>query len=353
MVKKAALKRRLLERDGYRCGVHVGGCGGELTLVTTTIDHIVPQNVLRTDPRVHDQLAKDEGFLQPMCQDCNSARKQGGLDVAFTCKCHNATFFSRIGRPELVISYTQGFVVRRLRISAEESPDGTHLIVWGMTKTGTIGYKPDHLGGVFVYPPPLSEGGSDFRVFRPVSVAVYEECRASGQEVRIVQVEHLDMRQIASQASLRLKEFNDRLQMPIQSILRQHSSAIFGVGRAISVAGERNIDLTLPLSLAARRVYAVPEMKGVLAGTREMQRAMASVAERHARQLSAVSREISRVLATSGMQQILAETRKMNRIMANVTAQCALQSCVVSRISDRALSMPNTQGALIGTREPG
>lgn len=238
MVRKAALKGRLLERDGYRCGVHVGGCGGELTLVTTTIDHIVPQNVLRTDPRVHDQLVKDEGFLQPMCQDCNSARKQGGLDVAFTCKCHNATFFSRIGRPELVISYTKGFVVRRLRISAEESPDGMHLIVWGMTKTGTIGYKRDHLGGVFALPPPLAEGGSDFRIFRPVGIAVYEECQAPAQEFRIVREEHLDIRQIASQASLRLKAFNDEYQMLIQSFLRQHNSTIFRVSRAISVASE-------------------------------------------------------------------------------------------------------------------
>ena len=321
MVRKAKQKKRLLERDGYRCGVHVGGCGRKLTLASTTIDHIVPQNILRINPKVYDQLAGDESFLQPMCQDCNSARKQGRLDVAFTCTCHKATFFSLFGRPELLVSYTKGFVIRRLRISAEESPDGTYLFVWGRTKKGTVGYKPDQFGGVFEYPSPLPDGSSVIRTFRPLNVAVQKELIASSQEVQLVLVEHLDLHQIAGEASLTLTAIGDALQSSIQSYVRQHSGALLKFSRAISLAGGQYTHLASSVVNPPNHRFSKSGVQAILAATRDRNRVMPDATQRIVRQMSLASRKIERAFATPGMQQMLAGTRAMNRLMVGAAWQ--------------------------------
>ena len=351
MVKNAALKRRLLERDGYRCGVHVGGCGRKLTLATTTIDHIVPQNILRIDPKIYAQLARDESFLQPMCQDCNSARKQGRLDVAFTCNCHSATFFSLFGRPELLVSYTKGFVIRKLRISAEESPDGTYLFVWGRTKKGTVGYKPDQFGGVFEYPSSFPDGSSVIRTFRPINVAVQKELIASSQEVQLVLVEHLDLYQIASDASLTLTAIGDALQSSIQSFVRQHSGALFELSRAISLAGEQYTHLTSSVVNVPNRRSSKSGVQATLAATRDTNCLLPDASQKIVRQMSLASRKIDRALATPGMQQMLAGTHAMNRVMVGAAWQCAKQMSLASREIDRALATPRMQRVLAGIRE--
>ena len=351
MVKKTALKRRLLKKDGYLCGVHVGGCGAPLTLETTTIDHIVPLNILRIDPEIYDQLARDQSFLQPMCQDCNSARKQGRLDVAFTCKCHSATFFSLFGRPELLVSHKKGYVIRRLRISAEESPDGTYLFVWGRTKKGTLGYKPDQFGGVFEYPSSFPDGSSIIRTFRPINVAVQKELIASSPEVQLVLVEHLDLHQIASEASLTLTAIDDALQRSIQAFVRQHSGAFLELNRAISLASEQYTHLTSSVFSVPNRRFSKSGVQATLLATRDKNRVLPEASQRIAQQISAVSREARRVFATPGMQQMLAGTREMNRVMVDVAGQCAKQMSVVSREARRALATPGMQQMLAGIRE--
>ena len=351
MVKNAALRRRLLKRDGYLCGVHVGGCGAPLTLATTTIDHIVPLNILRRDPEIYNQLARDESFLQPMCQDCNSARKQGRLDVAFTCKCHSATFFSLFGRPELLVSHTKGFVIRRLRISAEESLDGTYLFVWGRTKKGTVGYNPDQFGGVFEHPSSFPDGSSVIRTFRPINVEVQKELIASSPEVQLVLVEHLDLHQIASEASLIFTAIDDVLQRSIQAFVRQHSGAFLELSRAISLAGEQYTHLTSSVLSVPRRGSSKSGVQAALAATRDTNLVLPDASQRIAQQMSAVSREARRVFATPGMQQMLAGTREMNRVMVNTAGQCAKQMSAVSREVSRALATPGMQQMLAGIRE--
>ncbi len=325
MVKKAAQKRRLLERDGYRCGVHVGGCGRKLTLATTTIDHIVPQNILRVDPKVYVQLAGDDSFLQPMCRHCNSAGKQGRIEVEFTCKCHSASIFIFFGKPELLVSYEKGYVTRRLRISAEESPDGTCLIVWGKTKKGTVGYKSGHFGGVFAYPPSSPDESDVIRTFRPTGVQIHKEMKASSSKTQVVQAEDQDLRQIAKEAYPIFEAINDAGQKSIQSSVRLHSEAFFKLSRAISLAGEQYTHLSSSVLGVPRHESSKSGVQAALNAIRATDRMKPDATQRIVRRMSLASRKVSRALATPGMQQMSAGTLAMNRFMGGMTWQCAKQ----------------------------
>lgn len=347
MVKRAALKRRLLERDSYRCGVHVGGCGRKLTKEATTIDHIVPRNILRINPEIYDQLASDESFLQPMCQDCNSARKQGTLDVAFACKCHSATFFSQSGRLELLVSHTKGYFIRRLRISAEESRDGTYLYIWGKTKKGMIGFRPSQFGGVFEYPTSLSDENSDTRIFRPIHAEVRKELIVTSPDVSLVLTEHIDLNQIAREASFALTAIGDALQSSIQSLLRQHSGALLALNRAISSAGEQYAQRMASVFSAQSRTFS---KLGVQA-TRNTSYVLPEVNQRIVQQMHLATRDINRALYEPRMQQMLAGTRTMNRIMKNMALRSARRISLAFREIDRALATPQIQKTLAGIRE--
>ena len=351
MVKRAALKRRLLERDGNRCGVHVGGCGRKLTLEATTIDHIVPRNILRINPEIYDQLASDESFLQPMCQDCNSARKQGALDVAFACKCHSATFFSQSGRPELQVSHTKRYFIRRLRISAEESPDGTYLYVWGRTKKGMIGFRPTQFGGVFKYPTSLSDENSDTRIFRPIHAEVGTELIVTSPDVSLVLVEHIDLHKIAREASLTLTAIGDALQSSIQPFLRQHSEAMLALSRAISFAGEQYAQRLSSVFSAPSRTFSKLGVQATLAATRNTNYVLPEVNQRIVQQMHLATREMDRALAAPRMQQMLAGTRTMNRIMNDMALRNAKRMSLASREIDRVLATPRMQQTLAGIRE--
>ena len=45
--KKRERKLNLLKRDNYRCGIHLGGCGKKITLEETSVDHIIPKNIMK------------------------------------------------------------------------------------------------------------------------------------------------------------------------------------------------------------------------------------------------------------------------------------------------------------------
>ena len=47
--KKRERKSNLLKRDNCKCGIHLGGCGKKITLEETSVDHIIPQNILKGD----------------------------------------------------------------------------------------------------------------------------------------------------------------------------------------------------------------------------------------------------------------------------------------------------------------
>ena len=88
MSKKEQRKINLLKRDNYRCGIHLGGCSKEITIEETSVDHIIPQNILSNDKeyiklkkfyKVSEKKSLDNGLfnLQPMCFNCNNSNKQG------------------------------------------------------------------------------------------------------------------------------------------------------------------------------------------------------------------------------------------------------------------------------------
>jgi len=82
--------RKILERDDYLCGVHVGGCGKKIDCEKDepTIDHIWSKSYLRKH-RNKTVFLKPWNY-QPMCRECNNQR--GGQIVGppqFRCDCHH------------------------------------------------------------------------------------------------------------------------------------------------------------------------------------------------------------------------------------------------------------------------
>lgn len=97
---KKSRKLLLLERDNYKCGIHLGGCGKKLTLEETTVDHIFPKNMDRLgclkalskdgqNIRVRDVRLKGLVNLQPMCPKCNNLAKGGKFPTEIKKECPN------------------------------------------------------------------------------------------------------------------------------------------------------------------------------------------------------------------------------------------------------------------------
>ena len=80
--------RRIWERDGGRCGIHLGGCGKPLRVREATIGHIIPKALLRTaGNRQYDEVRSEragkafeeegrdkrwiDSNVQPMHRECN------------------------------------------------------------------------------------------------------------------------------------------------------------------------------------------------------------------------------------------------------------------------------------------
>ena len=100
MSQRQNRKKNLLERDDYRCGIHLGGCGKKITMEETSVDHIIPKNILRASKlkeikhsyKSQNRQSLDESFfnLQPMCSDCNNVKKQGNFPPQnIVKKCSN------------------------------------------------------------------------------------------------------------------------------------------------------------------------------------------------------------------------------------------------------------------------
>lgn len=91
--RKRTRLQRLLERDNYRCGIHLAGCGESLDTKDANIGHIVPKAVLRR-PTGYDQLHFDnlgssvpDCNVQPMHEDCNFKMYSSFPPNPFTCYC--------------------------------------------------------------------------------------------------------------------------------------------------------------------------------------------------------------------------------------------------------------------------
>ena len=147
MAKKYRL-RRLLDRDSNRCGIHVGGCGQGMTIRTSTVDHIIPLNVLRTDEDNFPRLPQMEEYMQPMCGACNNGRKNGQLDLEFRCNCHSATTVHERGTVNITVEYRKDLLNGySLRIPGTETRHG--VLVSGVTADGSIGFAAGRYGGLF------------------------------------------------------------------------------------------------------------------------------------------------------------------------------------------------------------
>ena len=90
MTRRTQLSR-LLKRDGYRCGIHIGGCGeGALSRGNGSVDHIFTRSFF--GDRGESITARDynrDWNCQPMHRECNT--KRGGQIYGFpvfTCMCH-------------------------------------------------------------------------------------------------------------------------------------------------------------------------------------------------------------------------------------------------------------------------
>ena len=88
----------VIDRDKYRCGIHLGGCGEHLTTTKNdllnidpiTLDHILPESWWRDREPVGPGYYNQEWNFQPMHRQCNNSDKRGqiyGFPV-FTCRCH-------------------------------------------------------------------------------------------------------------------------------------------------------------------------------------------------------------------------------------------------------------------------
>ena len=164
-----SLKDILLERDGYLCGIHVGGCGKKLAAGDATVDHIIPRNILKTDEITGTLISGDDAFKQPMCKDCNNSKKHGGLDVMFSCACHSASLAHSDGRFILSIYYKMGaFHICTVKIPLEES--GEHLMASGITGDGQFGYRRGAYGGLFRRPFPASRANNWLSLNNPSRV---------------------------------------------------------------------------------------------------------------------------------------------------------------------------------------
>ena len=163
-LKHSALRKRLLERDGWRCGIHVGGCGANLSLRETDIDHIVGRNVLKTNRKLYLQLSLLDGLLQPMHRRCN-ALKHGALFLDFKCHCHSVSASILNGKVQISVHYRDrplpGFT---LMLPATDR-DGV-LMVAGRSGSDIVGYRRQVFGGAFQSP--FGDLNSGTLVFDPL-----------------------------------------------------------------------------------------------------------------------------------------------------------------------------------------
>ena len=106
--KQGMMDKRLIQRDGYVCGSHVGGCGKEACPNSeTNIDHIFSQAFFRDTHALQPGQYDGLWNLQRMHKACNNEAKGGFLSgfPVFRCKCHWLQIRKRRGEYALEVSY--------------------------------------------------------------------------------------------------------------------------------------------------------------------------------------------------------------------------------------------------------
>ena len=108
--KRKKLGRELIRRDGYLCGLHIGGCGKEAGPGSEAdIDHMFPRAFFKDTKFLCPRDYDDEWNLQRMHVSCHRDRKRGFLTgfPVFRCKCHWLQIRRRREKYALVVSYRQ------------------------------------------------------------------------------------------------------------------------------------------------------------------------------------------------------------------------------------------------------
>ena len=78
----------LLQRDGYVCGRHVGGCLKPLSEDEANLDHIIPKAFYLANKKNDLRRVYNRNWnLQPTHPECNIKRVFQGFPE-FTCDCH-------------------------------------------------------------------------------------------------------------------------------------------------------------------------------------------------------------------------------------------------------------------------
>lgn len=153
--QRRMLNRLLIERDGYMCGPHVGGCGEETCSSSETdLDHIFSQAFFRDTKVLHHHEYNKPWNLQRMHKACNNETKGGflfGFPV-FKCACHWLQIEQHNGKHALEVSYcpTAGDVYRTVVVphGKFDVGDGTISDPKGLLPSGE-----DHVVAGFIQTP--------------------------------------------------------------------------------------------------------------------------------------------------------------------------------------------------------
>ena len=185
--KKQNVKKNLLERDNYRCGIHLGGCGKQLTLEETTEDHIIPQNIIKNSQEceklkkikkmytdhTRERLGGGILNLQPMCAKCNNERKKSifpSNEIIKRCSnmCCKFIYIKKEGKWYILFAHSLlkneiwdknkppkaktmfwTFLLQDISFEFEDETTTTKsYILFGTSKHKKILYKKNEIGGV-------------------------------------------------------------------------------------------------------------------------------------------------------------------------------------------------------------
>ncbi len=132
----------LLPRDGYLCGIHVGGCGKRIrNRADASLDHIFTKSYFKDrEDAIRPKHYNQEWNCQPMHQECNAER--GGQIYGFplfTCPCH----WLQIDRRSKGHVLTLNYMTNKRRFAFEVTTE-EHSFVFGKLSTGKF---RDEFGG--------------------------------------------------------------------------------------------------------------------------------------------------------------------------------------------------------------
>ncbi len=133
---------RLLPRDGFVCGLHVGGCGqGIRNRADATVDHIFTRSYFRDrEDGFNPKDYNKDWNCQPMHHECNNNR--GGQIYGFplfVCRCHWLQIGSTAKSHVLMLHYRSDGEETTWPVSTEE-----HSFVFNNMLTGEFSAE---LGG--------------------------------------------------------------------------------------------------------------------------------------------------------------------------------------------------------------